>query len=141
MDAVILGLSLLADPFNILLIFVGVFVGILVGALPGLSSPMAVALLLPFTIFLAAVLLGAIHRWLGEPLGARFAGEVWDLARNLGIMLLTGAPFVAFVGQVNANAIADAKTSALQLPDLARGEEGYDHDNLDDGPPRSQRRR
>lgn len=98
-------------------------------------------LLLPFTIFLAAVLLGAIHRWLGEPLGARFAGEVWDLARNLGIMLLTGAPFVAFVGKVNANAIADAKTSALQLPDLARGEEGYDHDNLDDGPPRSQRRR
>ena len=98
-------------------------------------------LLLPFAIFLAAVLLGAVHRWLGEPLGARFAGEVWDLARNLGIMLLTGAPFVAFVGKVNANALADAKTSALQSPDLARGEEGHDHDNSDDGPPRPQRRR
>lgn len=98
-------------------------------------------LLLPFAVFLAAVLLGAVHRWLGEPLGGRFAGEVWDLARNLGIMLLTGAPFVAFVGKVNANAIADAKTSALQSPDLARGEEGYDHDNSDDGPTRSQRRR
>ena len=50
MDPVLAGLSLLADPFSILLIFVGVLVGVVVGALPGLSSPMAVALLLPFTI-------------------------------------------------------------------------------------------
>ena len=50
MEPVIEGLALLADPFNIGLIFMGVLIGVLVGALPGLSSPMAVALLLPFTI-------------------------------------------------------------------------------------------
>ena len=55
MDAVLEGLSLIADPFNVLLIFAGVLIGVIVGALPGLSSPMAVALLLPFTIQLEPV--------------------------------------------------------------------------------------
>ena len=101
-------------------------------------------LLLPFTIFLAAVLLGAIHRWLGEPLGARFAGEVWDLSRNLGIMMLTGAPFVAMVSRVNANALAASKNAALQSPtadaDDASGVEEFDHGHDDNGPARSRRR-
>ena len=55
MEPVVEGLSLLADPFNIGLIFFGVLIGVVVGALPGLSSPMAVALLLPFTISLEPV--------------------------------------------------------------------------------------
>ncbi|MDH5537327.1 MAG: tripartite tricarboxylate transporter permease [Betaproteobacteria bacterium] len=55
MDAVLQGLVLIADPFNVALIFVGVLIGVVVGALPGLSSPMAVALLLPFTISLDPV--------------------------------------------------------------------------------------
>ncbi len=55
MEPVIEGLSLIADPFNIFLIFCAVLIGVTVGALPGLSSPMAVALLLPFTIALDPV--------------------------------------------------------------------------------------
>lgn len=55
MEPMLEGLALVADPFNIFLIFVGVLVGVMVGALPGLSSPMAVALLLPFTIQLEPV--------------------------------------------------------------------------------------
>ena len=55
MEPVIEGLSLIADPFNISLIFMGVLIGVIVGALPGLSSPMAVSLLLPFTISLEPV--------------------------------------------------------------------------------------
>jgi putative tricarboxylic transport membrane protein len=55
MDAVLQGFALIADPFNIALIFIGVLIGVVVGALPGLSSPMAVALLLPFTISLQPV--------------------------------------------------------------------------------------
>jgi len=55
MEPVLTGLGMLADPFNIALIFFGVLVGVTVGALPGLSSPMAVALLLPFTISLEPV--------------------------------------------------------------------------------------
>lgn len=55
MEAMLQGIALVADPFNILLIFIAVLVGVVVGALPGLSSPMAVALLLPFTIGLEPV--------------------------------------------------------------------------------------
>jgi putative tricarboxylic transport membrane protein len=55
MDAVLEGFALIADPGNVALIFVGVLIGVVVGALPGLSSPMAVALLLPFTITLEPV--------------------------------------------------------------------------------------
>ena len=56
MEPVIEGLGLiLLDPFNIMLIFGSVLIGVMVGALPGLSSPMAIALLLPFTITLDPV--------------------------------------------------------------------------------------
>lgn len=55
MDAVLEGFALIANPGNVALIFVGVLIGVIVGALPGLSSPMAVALLLPFTITLEPV--------------------------------------------------------------------------------------
>jgi len=107
--------------------------------------PGAAFLLLPFTVFLAAVILGAVHRWLGEPLGARFAGEVWDLSRNLGIMMLTGAPFVAYVSKVNAHALAASKNAALQPPpaedaDDASNAQGHDHDDDHHGPARSRRR-
>ena len=54
-DAILLGLSLVSDPYNIFLIFCGVLIGVMVGALPGLSSPMAVALLLPFTVGLEPI--------------------------------------------------------------------------------------
>ncbi len=49
-DALTLGFTLVFEPYNIFLILCGVLIGVIVGALPGLSSPMAVALLLPFTI-------------------------------------------------------------------------------------------
>ena len=54
-DALIQGFLLVADPYNVFLIFCGVLIGVMVGALPGLSSPMAVALLLPFTVGLEPV--------------------------------------------------------------------------------------
>jgi putative tricarboxylic transport membrane protein len=55
MEPVLQGLSLVLSFDNILLIFGGVLIGVLVGALPGLSSPMAVALLLPFSLSLEPV--------------------------------------------------------------------------------------
>ena len=55
MDAVVQGLTLVATPYSILLILCGVLMGVLIGALPGLSSPIGVALLLPFTITLEPV--------------------------------------------------------------------------------------
>ena len=55
MDPVLLGISLILEPYNLFLILVGVALGVLVGALPGLSSTMAVALLLPFTLQLEPI--------------------------------------------------------------------------------------
>jgi len=46
MDAFIQGALLLSTPENIGLIAAGVLIGVVVGALPGLSSPMAIALLI-----------------------------------------------------------------------------------------------
>ncbi len=58
-------LPVLTDPFVIGLIVVGTIAGVLVGALPGLSSSMAVALLLPFSLYLdpipAIALLSALY--------------------------------------------------------------------------------
>ena len=59
------GLAIASDPYLVLLVLGGVVVGIVVGALPGLSSTMATALLLPFTLALdpiaALALLAALY--------------------------------------------------------------------------------
>lgn len=55
MDLLIYGFGQVLEPFNLTVILIGVLVGVMVGALPGLSSPMAVALLIPFTLTLDAV--------------------------------------------------------------------------------------
>ena len=59
MEAVFQGLGLLLEPTNIALILGGVVIGVLVGALPGLSSPMAIALLILFLRSAIRVLRGA----------------------------------------------------------------------------------
>jgi len=55
LEDIVKGIGLLLEFQNILLILSGVLIGVLVGALPGLSSPMAIALLIPFTISLDPV--------------------------------------------------------------------------------------
>lgn len=52
MDAFLGGVAAVFDPWTLFLVIFGTLIGVLVGALPGLSSSMAVALLLPFTIYL-----------------------------------------------------------------------------------------
>ncbi len=64
MEPVLHGLSLAFGLENIALVIMGVLIGVIVGALPGLSSPLAIALLLPFTITLepvSAICLSLIH--------------------------------------------------------------------------------
>ncbi len=50
MEGFLSGLSMILDPYMILVIIIGTVGGVLVGILPGLSSTMATALLLPFTV-------------------------------------------------------------------------------------------
>ncbi len=65
MDGFISALSVVADPYMITVILFGTVGGVLVGALPGLSSTMATALLLPFTVTMepipAIALLAALY--------------------------------------------------------------------------------
>ena len=49
LEGLIGGFANCFEPFNLLLLFLGTFLGLLVGALPGLSSPMAIIILLPVT--------------------------------------------------------------------------------------------
>jgi len=43
------GALLIMEPYNFLAVLIGVIAGVIIGALPGLTSPMGVALLIPFT--------------------------------------------------------------------------------------------
>ena len=49
-DMIITGFSsILLNPWNILLIFVGTLIGIVFGAIPGLTATMAISICLPLT--------------------------------------------------------------------------------------------
>ena len=50
-EGLIGGFANCLEPMNFVLLFLGTFLGLLVGALPGLSSPMAIIILLPVTYF------------------------------------------------------------------------------------------
>jgi putative tricarboxylic transport membrane protein len=80
MDAAIQGFALILDPFNIFLIFIAVLIGVCVGALPGLSSPMAVALLLPFSLSMEPV--SAISMMAALYCAGTFGGSITAILIN-----------------------------------------------------------
>ena len=65
MDAFLSALAAFADPYLLGIVLIGTVGGVLVGAMPGLSSTMATALLLPFTLTMepipAIALLSALY--------------------------------------------------------------------------------
>ncbi len=69
------GFGEVIQPLNLLLLFAGTAGGILVGALPGLSSPMAIVILLPLTYTMDAVpaLLTMVGVYVGTKLGGSFS--------------------------------------------------------------------
>lgn len=67
------GFLSVAAPFNLFLLFVGTGLGILVGALPGLSSPMAIIVLLPLTYSLNT--LSALLMMIGVYVGTKLGGS------------------------------------------------------------------
>src|SRR5712692_4250220 len=78
------GFGTALQPFNILMLFVGVMLGLVVGVLPGLGGTSAVAILLPVTVIIArtsptsAVILLAGIYW-----GALFGGVVTSILFNI----------------------------------------------------------
>jgi putative tricarboxylic transport membrane protein len=74
MEAILEGISLALTWDAVLMVAIGVFAGITVGAIPGLTSVMAIAVLVPFSFFMAPTL--GIPFLLGIHKGALFGGSI-----------------------------------------------------------------
>ncbi|MGA0594786.1 tripartite tricarboxylate transporter permease [Enterovirga sp. CN4-39] len=81
LTSLIHGFGVLADPMNILYMFVGIFLGVLIGVLPGLGGANGVAILLPLTFSMspvsAIIMLSSIY-W-----GALFGGAITSVLFNI----------------------------------------------------------
>src|SRR5689334_24451380 len=75
------GFGVLADPANILYMFIGITLGVLIGVLPGLGGANGVAILLPLTFSMsptsAIIMLSCIY-W-----GALFGGAITSILFNI----------------------------------------------------------
>ena len=75
------GFTVVLDPFNLILIFVGITLGVLIGVLPGLGGANGVAILLPLTFSMsptsAIIMLSCIY-W-----GALFGGAITSILFNI----------------------------------------------------------
>ena len=74
MDQLIVGFMTIMEPMNFLAVFVGVLGGMILGAMPGLTAPMGVALLIPFTYGMMPV--PAITMLVSLYCGATFGGSI-----------------------------------------------------------------
>ena len=79
-DAIVTGIDLIFTPTSLMLIFLSVMIGVVIGALPGLSSTMAVALLLPFTLGLDPVV--AISMMAALYCAGTFGGSITAILIN-----------------------------------------------------------
>src|SRR5215208_608497 len=79
--SLIQGFGVLADPMNLVYMFVGIFLGVLIGVLPGLGGANGVAILLPLTFSMsptsAIIMLSCIY-W-----GALFGGAITSILFNI----------------------------------------------------------
>lgn len=80
LDALSSGFSLFATVDNALVLLLGVVIGTLVGAIPGMTTPMAVALTLPFTFTLQPVT--GILLLLGVYKGGIYGGSISAILIN-----------------------------------------------------------
>ncbi|MBT8360517.1 MAG: tripartite tricarboxylate transporter permease [Deltaproteobacteria bacterium] len=74
MDQLMVGIMTIMEPMNFLAVFIGVLGGMIIGAMPGLTAPMGVALLIPFTYGMAPV--PAITMLVSLYCGATFGGSI-----------------------------------------------------------------
>ena len=85
------------------------------------DAPSIRLLLLPFLVFGVAGLTAALHKILGEPLGATVAAKLADIAQTLALMLVAYGPAMGYVQRQNALAAAATE------PDPKRKEADDDH--------------
>ncbi len=80
MSSFLSALSVVFVPLNIFVTFVGALVGILAGAMPGLSSIMALTIMMPFTFALGGYT--GIFMLLGIYVGAIYGGSITAILIN-----------------------------------------------------------
>jgi putative tricarboxylic transport membrane protein len=76
-----MGLSVAADPINLLYCFIGVIVGTIIGALPGIGPSAGIALLVPLTF--GANPTAAIIMLCGIYYGAMYGGSITSILINV----------------------------------------------------------
>lgn len=74
------GLVLFADPYSLLALAVGVFIGALIGAIPGLSTVMAISMVLPFTFSLEPIV--GLLLLIGVYKGGMYGGAISAILIN-----------------------------------------------------------
>lgn len=78
------GFQVALQPFNLLVLFIGVALGLVIGVLPGLGGTSGVAILLPITVYIAAASpTSAIIFLAGIYWGALFGGVVTSILFNI----------------------------------------------------------
>ncbi len=75
------GFQVALQPFNLLMLFLGVALGLIIGVLPGLGGTSGVAILLPITVFIAPT--AAVIFLAGIYWGALFGGVVTTILFNI----------------------------------------------------------
>ena len=81
MDTVLSALTILVQPFNLMLLVVSVMAGIIVGAIPGLTPAIAIGILIPFTFAFDSS--QAFILLLGIYVGSMYGGSVPAILMNL----------------------------------------------------------
>src|SRR5574340_1102542 len=109
------GFAVVAQPFNLLLMVIGIVLGVIVGVLPGLGGANGVAILLPLTFSMsptsAIIMLSCIY-W-----GALYGGSITSILFNI-----PGEPWsVATTFDGYPMAKAGKPGEALELAFLAHG--------------------
>ena len=73
LEGLLQGFATVGTPFHLTLILIGTTLGLLIGALPGLSSPMAIIVLLPITFQMST--LAAFDLMIGIYVGTKLGGS------------------------------------------------------------------
>lgn len=93
------------------------------------DAPSLWLLALPFVVFALAGATAALHKLLGEPLGATVGAKLADIAQTLALMLVAYGPAMGYVQRQNAIAAAQAPK---QLTNGAPRRDGKGADDGDD---------
>src|SRR6478736_5883661 len=75
------GFAVVLQPYNIMLMFIGILLGVIIGVLPGLGGANGVAILLPLTFTMpptSAIIMLSCSYW-----GALFGGAITSILFNI----------------------------------------------------------